>query len=396
MFRDRKCIIIVVVALLLTMGATAQTTIEQVLLSVEENNASLAAKRQLLDVQILEERIGNSLEDPEVEFSPMKGKRSSFGDHFELVVKQEFDFPTVYSNRNKLAKLRAEQFGHEYSVERQQLLLQAQMLCIEISALDEEGDFLKRCLELADELRTSTARNLEMGGVSRLDVSRAEMEYLAAHKAYQMNRVEYQSAIERLTNLNGGEPLHFTGVSLKELPILMPLSEMKEYYLNSSPELLALFSEESAAKRDVKLSRSLSLPKIGLGYKQDYAAGEDRMHGVVISASIPLFANRHNVKRAKANTIAVNAEINRAKVDIQSTLAELYQKSEIVLATLNSYEEIVKNTPLDLFYKAYQKGQLTISEYYAEQLPLREAIVEITNLRMEYHAICAQINMIAL
>lgn len=396
MCRNRKCVIIIIAALITTLGASAQMSVEEVLFSVEENNATLAAKRELLDAQIIGERVGNSLEDPEIEFAPMGGKNRSFGTHYELTVIQEFDFPTVYSNRNKLAKERAQQYGHEYSSERQRLLLEAHMLCIEISGLQEEGRFLEKNLEIAEELKEVTEKNLETGGVSRLDLNRASMEYLASRKAYQMNRTEYRSAKERLTNLNGGQPIEFDGYLLAELPILAPLTEIKEQYMGSSPEVLALLSEESAAKRDIKLSKSLSLPKFGLGYKQDYASGEARMHGIVVSASIPLFANRHNVKRARATSMAATAELNRAKVDINSTLTELYEKADIVLETIMSYDEIIESTPFDLFYRAFQKGQLTISEFYTEQIPMRNAFVELIKLKMEYHAICAQINMIDL
>mgnify|MGYP003623797781 CR=1 FL=1 len=90
-----------------------ETDFLNVLESVEQNNKALEARRKLTSAQTLEARTGNSLQDPEVEYEHAWGKPSSLGQTGELSVSQGFDFPTVYAQRSKLAKIREQQYGHE-------------------------------------------------------------------------------------------------------------------------------------------------------------------------------------------------------------------------------------------------------------------------------------------
>ena len=78
---------------------------EEILQSVAQNNVELQARQQELEAAGLEIRMQNSLEDPSVEYSPFFRKGESGMTSSELVVKQGFDFPTVYAARGKAGKL---------------------------------------------------------------------------------------------------------------------------------------------------------------------------------------------------------------------------------------------------------------------------------------------------
>ena len=72
-----KSYIIVAALSVLTGGLSAQTSIEDVLRSVEANNKDLQANSQLLQSQKLEAKLDNNLPDPSVSYSHFWGFGSS-------------------------------------------------------------------------------------------------------------------------------------------------------------------------------------------------------------------------------------------------------------------------------------------------------------------------------
>ena len=63
-------------AVLLTIAAQAQTTMDEVLRQVETNNRELQAARQYYEVQLLESKSENNLPDPSVSYSHQYGNRA--------------------------------------------------------------------------------------------------------------------------------------------------------------------------------------------------------------------------------------------------------------------------------------------------------------------------------
>ena len=93
------------------MAAGAQTSIEEVLRSVEANNKELQANRQMVTAQKLEAKLDNNLPDPSVSYTHQYGNKGGMGIQGELVASQSFDFPTVYVQKNKLSKAKGETFA---------------------------------------------------------------------------------------------------------------------------------------------------------------------------------------------------------------------------------------------------------------------------------------------
>ena len=91
-----KSYIIVAALSVLTGGLSAQTSIEDVLRSVEANNKDLQANSQLVQSQKLEAKLDNNLPDPSVSYSHFWGNKEGMGFTGEFVASQSFDFPSVY------------------------------------------------------------------------------------------------------------------------------------------------------------------------------------------------------------------------------------------------------------------------------------------------------------
>lgn len=382
-------------------GAWAQAVDEaigDVLRSVELNNQSLAAQRNLTDARTLEARTGNGLENPEVEFEYKWGDPSSLGKAGEISVSQPFDFPTSYIYRARIARDLAAQYGYEYAAVRQQLLLDAQSLCLEIIALRQQNAILKQAYENAVRISEIMARREATGDANILEANKARFELAAAKNAYDLNVIELTSAEKRLVNLNGGQPLEFAAETFPQQPQLVPKEEILRRYEELSPELLALISGVDAAQNDIRLSRSMSMPRFSAGYKHEYARGvNERFNGVMIGMSIPMFGNRNNVKRAKTQAIYAESQYHAALLDMRSGLDELYAKADLLAASMNDYRRITDGArSVELLNKAIEAGQISITDYFAELSPVYDAAMAMTQTERDLHLVCARIMMIDL
>jgi len=137
-----KRFILTIALLSSALVAGAQTSIEEVLRSVETNNKELQANRQMVTAQKLEAKLDNNLPDPTVTYSHLYGNKEGMGFTGELVASQSFDFPSLYMQRNKLSKQKGENYDRQGEEVRQQILLQAKEACLDLIFLNQQKNLL--------------------------------------------------------------------------------------------------------------------------------------------------------------------------------------------------------------------------------------------------------------
>ena len=156
--------------LFLTIGEVqAQNGIEQVLKNIETNNKELQANEQLITSQKLEAKTDNNLPLSYAHLWGAKDKSETIG---ELVVSQSFDFPSLYATRNKLNRLKAGTLDSQSDVFRQEKLLQAKELCLDIIMLRQQKHILEERLRNAEELAKMYAKRLQTGDANALETNK--------------------------------------------------------------------------------------------------------------------------------------------------------------------------------------------------------------------------------
>lgn len=121
-----------------------------------------------------------------------------------------------------------------------------------------------------------------------------------------------------------------------------------------------LIGEQEVANQEVKVSRSLTLPKFDLGYKRNASGNNVSANGFVIGISIPLFENKNTVKRAKAQAAFVTTTIEESRLNLRSSLQQLYEQAVTLHTSRNEYAALLKHQRnVELLNKALQAGQLS-------------------------------------
>ena len=378
--------------LLGSLTTRAQSSIDQVLRSIETNNKSLQANTKMTDAQKLEAQTGKFLANPSVEWEQMWGNRNNPGSEYTLTVKQSLDFPTTYSNKNKLANLKANTIGFQSAAYRQQLLLNAKQTCIEIIYLRKQKSLLDERLANEETMFALYKKRFESGDANQLELNKIQLELLNAQNQSRLNKAALTAAEEQLRNFNGGNPITFDATDYPTGEELINFDQLQAAFMEADPNLKSLTGDQEIANREVKLSRSLTLPKFDVGYKRNAAKDHVASNGFMVGVSIPLFENKNTVKKAKAQAEFATASLEDNRLNLKTNLQQLYQQAEALQISRADYAKVLEQQRnIELLNKALNAGQLSVIDYFTELTTIYDSHQSYLDVEKEYHSILAQL-----
>lgn len=204
---------------------------------------------------------------------------------------------------------------------RQQILLQAKEVCLDIIMLQQQQELLDARLKNAEELAAMYAQRLSNGDANALETNKINLELLNVRTESRMNSTALNNKIKELLVLNGNQPLT-PGNNLSENPAIPTAQALgltdypivplpADFYqvcneqLAADPSLQSFDNESAAARKFISASKQGWLPKLELGYRRNTESGHP-LNGVVVGFSFPLFANKGKVKIAKAQAMNID------------------------------------------------------------------------------------------
>lgn len=374
------------------ISVNGQNSIDAVLRSVEANNKELQANSQLTVSKKLEAKLDNNLPDPSVSYVHQYGNREGMGIQGELVASQSFDFPSVYVQKNKLAKSKAVSFDNQGAEFRQQILLQAKVLCLDLVLLNQQKALLDQRRHNAEQLSELYAMRLQSGDANILETNKIDLELLNAKTEARMNEAARIAKLQELATLNGGIAIDFTDTTYRQTDEVLSFEELRSEAITSNPQLLTLKSEQVAAQRQLSVNKAKGLPGFELGYRLNTAAGGERFNGFLVGVSIPLFSNRNNVRQAKAQSLYTDLQLESTTSAVESELHQLYNQSLALKTSMDEYNTVLKSqNSLALLNKAIQTGQISMIEYFVDVTTLYQSMQNYMQLQNEYQKVMAQL-----
>lgn len=386
----KKYIILMALAVA-ACSAWGQNSIDSVLRSVEANNKDLQANSQLTVSKKLEARLDNNLPDPSVSYVHQYGNREGMGMQGELVASQSFDFPSVYVQKNKLSQSKAVSYDHQGAEFRQQILLQAKEVCLDLVLLNQQKALLDQRRQNAEQLSALYAQRLESGDANILETNKINLELLNAKNEARMNEAARIAKLQELATLNGGIAIDFTDTVYAPVKEALSFEDLRAEAVTANPQLLTLKSEQVAARRQLSVNKSKGLPGFELGYRLNTASGGERFNGFLVGISIPLFSNRNNVRQAKAQTLYTDLQLESTTAAVESELHQLYNQSLALRTSMDEYAAVLQSqNSLSLLNKAIQTGQISMIEYFVDVTTLYQSMQNYMQLQNEYQKVMAQ------
>ncbi|SEF73061.1 TolC family protein [Algoriphagus boritolerans] len=358
---------------LLSWRGYSQTSLEELLQQVEQNNLELQALSTALEGKRFELLSGNNLPDPEVGIFYLPFGENITGDYTEYQITQSFEFPTVYSSRKNLINQQVSQYELEYKARRQEILGSAQAYALELILISKKLDVFTSRTEQAKTVFDQVNQLFQKEEVGILELNKAKVAWLQQQFAVQQLENQIQNLKGQLENLNGGTSI--TAIP-EEYPVFAGLTDSDSIWtekLKSEPQLLQIQQEELLAQQSLQLEKNKVLPNLAAGFNRQGVMGS-YYSGIYGGLTIPLWGSRGKVKAAQSQ-VEFQAQNSLSKVNLaRAQFDREYRNYTLLRAKFTEYQSTL--TALDseeLLLQAYQLGELSFLQYFQEIQFFRQA-----------------------
>lgn len=372
-------------------GARATGSTQDVLREVEQNNTTLKALRQSADAQKIGNLTGIMLEDPEIGFSYLWGGPSAIGNRQDVSVSQTFDFGTLAGMKRKVAQEKNSLVEWEYLSQRIGILLEAKLLCIELTHLNKLAAVLEERARNAATIAESLRSKMEHGEGNILEYNNSLLELSNAENELAAVRAQRESALSKISGLNGGCRTDFTATDYGTESFPADFESWYSEAQERNPVLAYVKGEIELSRKELSLSKTENLPSLSVGYMGEFTLGQ-RYQGVSLGVSIPLWSNARRVRQAKAAMLAAQSRETDAKQQFYSNLEAQYTlASSLKEVAENSRRTLDSADNRSLLRKALEAGEISVQDYLVSIGFYYDALERAMNAELEYNKALAEL-----
>lgn len=374
--------ILLLVILYLAFDAKGQDNISALLSSIEENNPTIAALRTQMDYQRAEARTDLLPPNPSIEggrFPAVEGA----GVKYAWGVSQNFEFPTVYAKRSKLAKANDKFAEVNFNAARQDVLLNAKQSILEYISSKQMLSEYKRREVLANEILGVIQKKVDAGESSAMELNYAKLQSIQISQ--QRKSIENKSLIiqKRITTLNGNQPFSLIDSTLL-LADLQPKNLIEANRFTNDPRMIALDYHTEMAEQNRQLVKQQGMPELTIGYQSERTDAE-HFRGFMAGISIPLWGNTGQNRAARMRVEATQAEKQNQIEMLQLEFNEIYLNAQSVKSQLDELKIALKSyNNVNLIQRALEAGEVSVIDLYNELTFLYDITDKINELELEY------------
>mgnify|MGYP003624672071 FL=1 len=387
-----KNIVSAICGCLCVFSGFAQTdTMGELLNSIAQNNAELQAYRAFIESRQLDNKSGNNLPDPQLSAFYLPYGDNNGAEYTEYQISQSFEFPTVYGARGKWNDLQGQQLENEYAKLRQEILLQASKLIVDITSLQKRKELERTRREQGKQVYEQIQELYEKEQVGILDLNKAKIAWIQEQFIVEQIETETQNSMLQLQKLNGGQPVDLDKIQLLEETELESLEMLWQAKMAKDPALQQLSFNESVSQQKIKLEQNKVLPDLTAGYNYQGVNGNN-FSGFYGGVSIPLWNSKNKVKAAEADLEYRQSQTKATTATLSTSFQERYNKYQVTLKKYMEYRTTMESLNSEaLLFKAFTLGELSFMEYYVELRFYREALDTMLQMEKELYQLKAEL-----
>lgn len=355
----------------------AQVSVDEILRLVEQNNTTLKAASDKTETAKQEVMMETSLEDPEIGFDYLWGKPGMIGKRKDINVNQTFDLATVFGYRKRLAKSQKELLELELQQKQLETRLEAMDLLVQITYYNQALAIYEERLQQEKQLAASYEKRLAAGDANKLEANRARLSLVEIESETEKVKMERDLLMLQLQTLCGGTEIIYNNTDYNAINIAsgMSLKALQEAQ-NSQ--------QERVAENDLKTARAQSMPSITAGYMAELT-DDEKWNGVTIGVSIPLWSNRHKMKRARLSLQSARSEAADASYKLEQFAASQRLRTERYHDIAQKMQQKLANaSSTTLLRKALEEGEISLVEYTIESSDLFDLRVKTLEAERDF------------
>lgn len=326
-------------------------SIDEIYELIDNNNVSLRTYAARCNAAKLEAHTGITLADPEVEFGYLWGTPNEIGDRKDFAVTQSIDFATILGSKRREARSKDELADLEYQQARSLLHFTAQQLIIDITYLNKRIAEQENRLSVSARMIDAYEKLIHAGEIDKFELNRVRLRNVSLESDYQRLIIEKESLMKQLQSMCGDQSSSIAYKSI-EYPI--------SYLSGNALSQIIINKEAEIASNQLKTARHEGLPELKAGYMSELTK-EEKFRGITVGMSIPLWKNKNNVSKAKAQQILAEANCEEEAVKIANQQQVLLAKTTRLLSLHESLLNSLRNLdPSQSLQKALSAGEISI------------------------------------
>lgn len=356
-----------IISCFITVAAIAQNNVDSVVKQVEGNNKSIQANKKYWPAKQAEYKTGLTPYDPTVEYDYMWGSPVGAGNQRDFSVTQRLDFPSAYKRKKELSGQQIAQTNLQQQVYRQDILLEAKLLSLQVIYLNKKGAELSRRLINTQKLVQDYEKKLNKGDVIILDVNKAKLQLLNIQNEVKLNENEKQVLLTKISELNGGIPIVINDTIYPFVPTI-PDFEILDSTIEANDPIIKVYEQEKKIlQQQIAVQKAMNLPKIETGYHSQGILGQS-YKGFHAGISIPLWENKNKLNAAKSNLEYANSNAETHRLNHRLENKQYYDQLDVRLKMVQEYKELLSTlNNTTLLNKALSLGQITIIQYFYDE-----------------------------
>jgi outer membrane protein TolC len=365
--------------------------VDTVLSSIQQNNKAIQTNKKYWEARKLEYKTGLTPYDPQVEYDYLFGSPADAGNQRDFSITQRLDFPTTYKQKRVLSKQQASQADLQHEVVRQEVLLNAKLLVLELIHLNKKSAVLQQREQKTAQLVQDYQKKLDKGDVIVLDVNKARLQLLNIQNELALNQSERQAMLTRLAELNGGATIEVSDTSYPAPPVIPGFETLDSLIEANDPLVKTYEGEKVIMEQQIAVQKALNLPKIETGYHAQGILGQS-YKGVHAGVTIPLWENKNRVRAAQAGLDYARSNEETLRLEHRLENKRLYDQLAVRTKAMRDYNALVatlNNTAL--LEKALRLGQITVIQYFQDESYYFSTYDRYLELEAEYHKTLAQL-----
>ncbi|KAB1064810.1 TolC family protein [Salibacter halophilus] len=368
-----------------------QSSIEEILQTIESNNNELAAFRSYIEGESWKLKAQNKLPDPQASAFYLPFGVHNSEDYSEFQISQQFEFPTVYAARGNWIDKKKEGLEQEYQKLKQDILLDAEKLILEFIFLQKKYRLVEQRVDQSKEMYGEVGDLFEKEQVDILDKNKARIVWLDQQFALEELETQQMNIVQDIKALNGGNEIN-PELSVYPYGIEIPSEDsIWNEYLNQDAQIELLEQETQVAQQRLKVERNQLLPNITAGYNYQGVAGNN-YSGFYGGISIPLWSGHSKVKVAKAQIDYQEQHKTDVITSLKSKFSSRVQRYQLLLKKYREYQLAMDelNGKL-LIQKSYELGEISFSEYFSEVAFYHQAEDRMLEIEKELQQLRAEL-----
>jgi len=356
----------------------AQSWIETALKEVEQNNPNIKSGLLWKDAKQAESKMDITPENPFVSAGWFPAEDKGAGTKKTWGVSQTFNFPTVYFQKVKRGNTTRAIAETEFRMLRQEVLLDAKVTMLEFIYEKRLNEKLKDRVLQTEQLVLWFKKRLETGDASALDYNNTQARLLEINDRLLNSNATIEGLITKLHTLNGGNSVAIKD-SIDAIPTLPYGDSIIADIKSNDPRFLLLALNTQQSMQNLSLAKHQRLPNFEIGYESEQTKVET-FRGVKVGLSIPLWGNAGQVKTAKANKLATEAEVKTVESQLNEEIEQLHIATQNSLKRSQNLKDYIKvDNSYSLLKKSLEMGNISVINFFNEVeylFELNEKLIE--------------------